>query len=217
MIKLPLLLIGGGGHCKAAIDVIEAEGKYDIKGIIDKTEKVGQEVLGYPIIGDDDTMGHYLKKIGNFIITVGQIKSPSVRIKLFKKSVVLGGNPINVIAPSAIVSRHAQINQGTIVMHQTFINAGAKIGQNCIINNGALIEHDVEVGNHCHISTQSILNGEVIVGEGVFVGSNATVVQCLSIGEFSLIGANSLVLESIPKNSLAYSKQLNHLSVNNNL
>ena len=33
-----ILLIGGGGHCKAVIDVIEQEGQFNIIGIIDKTE-----------------------------------------------------------------------------------------------------------------------------------------------------------------------------------
>jgi hypothetical protein len=29
-----LLLIGGGGHCRTCIDVIETEGKYKIAGIV---------------------------------------------------------------------------------------------------------------------------------------------------------------------------------------
>ena len=31
-----IILIGGGGHCKSVIDVIEQEGKFQIAGIIDK-------------------------------------------------------------------------------------------------------------------------------------------------------------------------------------
>jgi hypothetical protein len=35
-----VFLIGGGGHCKSCIDVIENENKYKIKGIIDKKKKI---------------------------------------------------------------------------------------------------------------------------------------------------------------------------------
>ncbi len=42
MNKPNIILIGGGGHCKACIDVIEQENKYTIAGIIDVPEKVGQ-------------------------------------------------------------------------------------------------------------------------------------------------------------------------------
>ena len=38
-----LFLIGGGGHCKSCIDVIEEEGKFKIIGIIDQKEKLGQK------------------------------------------------------------------------------------------------------------------------------------------------------------------------------
>lgn len=37
-----IILIGGGGHCKACIDVIETERKYRIAGIIDIPEKKGE-------------------------------------------------------------------------------------------------------------------------------------------------------------------------------
>ena len=39
MIKEEIILIGGGGHCKSCIDVIEAEGKYTIAGIPDMAGK----------------------------------------------------------------------------------------------------------------------------------------------------------------------------------
>ena len=57
-----LILIGGGGHCKSCIDVIEHENKYKIVGILDMAEKVGQKVLGYKIIGSDSDISTYVKK-----------------------------------------------------------------------------------------------------------------------------------------------------------
>ena len=44
--KEKILLIGGGGHCKSVIDVVELEGRYSVSGIIDKRELVGSKVLG---------------------------------------------------------------------------------------------------------------------------------------------------------------------------
>ena len=45
MIKEKLILIGGGGHCKSCIDVIEQEGRFDIDAIVDVEEKLGQSIL----------------------------------------------------------------------------------------------------------------------------------------------------------------------------
>ena len=38
--KEKLILIGGGGHCKSCIDVIEQENKYEIAGIVDLKENI---------------------------------------------------------------------------------------------------------------------------------------------------------------------------------
>ena len=57
-----IILIGGGGHCKSCIDVIEAEGKYDIAGILDMPEFVGEKILGYSIIGTDDDLPELSKQ-----------------------------------------------------------------------------------------------------------------------------------------------------------
>ena len=51
--KEQIILIGGGGHCKSCIDVIEQEGRFEIAGIVEKPDKVGEKVLGYPVIGTD--------------------------------------------------------------------------------------------------------------------------------------------------------------------
>ena len=42
--KEPIILIGGGGHCKSCIDVLEQEGRFQIVGIIDVKENIGKKV-----------------------------------------------------------------------------------------------------------------------------------------------------------------------------
>ena len=78
-----ILLIGGGGHCKSVIDVIEQEERFEIAGIVDKPKLLGSKVLGYPIIGNDSDLSNLVKKYQYALITVGQIRSPSLRVKLF--------------------------------------------------------------------------------------------------------------------------------------
>ena len=65
--KQNIILIGGGGHCKSCIDVIEEEGKYKIVGILDKPDKLNEEVLSYKIIGNDDDIKSLAKKYNNFL------------------------------------------------------------------------------------------------------------------------------------------------------
>jgi len=57
----PILLIGGGGHCRSCIDVIEAEGKYKIAGIVNQPGGNREPVLGYEVLGNDEDLPELLK------------------------------------------------------------------------------------------------------------------------------------------------------------
>lgn len=188
-----IILVGGGGHCKSVIDVIEQEARYEIAGIIDKVDLLGSKVLGYPIIGSDSDLENLVQKYDNAIITVGQIKSASIRIKLFDLVIKSGFYLPSIISPTAYVSKYSKIGNGTIVMGNAIVNANSSIGDNCIINSKALIEHDCFISNHCHISTNAIINGGVKIGSKCFIGSNVTTKNNITINENSFIKAGSIV------------------------
>ena len=190
--KPKILLIGGGGHCKSLIDVIELEGSFEIAGIIDRKENVGQKLLGYEIIGCDEDLKNLFQQFKFAVVSVGQIKSPDLRIKLFSHLNTIGFETPIIISPRAYVSKHALIDQGTVILHDALINAEVRIGKNCIINSKALIEHDCIIGDHCHISTGVILNGGTILSEGTFFGSNAVSKENSTFSERSFIKAGSV-------------------------
>jgi sugar O-acyltransferase (sialic acid O-acetyltransferase NeuD family) len=192
-IKENIVLVGGGGHCSSVIDVIEQQGIYRIAGIIDLKEKIGQKNLGYSIIGCDDDLTELAKIYGNFIITVGQIKTPQRRIEIYKILCELFIHLPVIISPLAYVSKHAKIGKGTVIMHMAQVNANTEVGDNCIINSKALLEHDVYVGNNCHISTGAIINGGTRIGESSFVGSGSILREKIEVPAGSFIKANSLV------------------------
>lgn len=190
-----LILIGGGGHCKSVIDVAESVG-YNILGILDMPEEIGKPVLDYTVIGTDDDIPQYVDK-AEFIITVGFIKNPSIRIRIYDEVKQAGGKLSIIVASTAHVSRYATLGEGTVVMHQAVVNAGAKIGENCIINTFCNIEHDAVIGDQCHISTGTMVNGDCKVGERVFIGSQSVLANGITVGEDIIVGAGSVVRNSI--------------------
>lgn len=191
----PLILIGGGGHCKSVIEAAESAG-YSILGVLDVAENVGKNVLSYKIIGTDEDIPAYIDK-AEFVITVGFIKNPVIRIKLYNKVKEAGGKMATVIASTAHVSKYAEIGEGTVVLHQAFVNAGAKVGTNVILNTFTNIEHDAEIGNNCHISTGTMVNGEAKVHNSVFIGSQSVVNQCVSICENCVVASGTVISKDL--------------------
>jgi len=200
--KEGIILIGGGGHCKACIDVIEKDNRYVIMGIIDLHEKIGNTILGYPIIDCDENLEIIAKEFKNFFITVGFIKSSIRRAELFNQIKSLGGSFPSIYSPKAQISKYAEVGDGTIVMHGAVINADAKVGNNCIINNQALIEHDVVVSDNSHISTGAKINGECFVGENCFIGSGTIINHCVKVNSNTIIGSGSVVRKDIVESGI---------------
>ena len=188
-----IILIGGGGHCRSVIDVIEQEGRFKIVGIVDRSGLIGTDVFGYPVIGKDSDLESLATIYDYALVTVGQIKSPSARIKLFDLALNAGFILPSVISPRAYVSTYAHIGKGTIVMHDALINANATVGCNCIVNTKTLIEHDSKIDDHCHIATNVVINGNVLVGQGSFVGSGSITKEGSIINNNSFIKAGSIV------------------------
>ncbi|WP_413613334.1 NeuD/PglB/VioB family sugar acetyltransferase [Bdellovibrio sp. HCB-110] len=188
-----LYLIGAGGHCASCIDVIESTGIFNIRGVFDLPEKVGEKILGYTIIGSDEDISKYIQNNSSFLITIGQIKSASPRIKVFESLIKSGAELAIVVSPRAYVAPSAEVGLGTIVMHDALVNARARIGINSIINTKSLIEHDAEIGNHCHISTAAVVNGSARIMDKAFLGSNATVREKGLVSEAAVIPAGCFV------------------------
>ena len=102
-------------------------------------------MFGYKVIGSDNDLPKLLRNYDNALITVGQIKSPTSRIRLFKHLQELDYQLPIIVSPRAYVSKHAQIGEGTIVLHDAMVNANAKIGNNCVIGAKSLITENKEI------------------------------------------------------------------------
>lgn len=200
--KHGIILIGGGGHCKSVIDVIETENKYNIIGILDTPDKLGKKILDYEIIGNDYDIPKFAKQGKLFCITVGHIKSPTLRIKLFNIVKEAGGILPVIISANAQVSKYSKIGEGTVIMHHAIVNADSEIGENCIINNKSLIEHDCKIGSNCHISTNATVNGGVFVANNCFIGSCTVVKEYINITSNTIIGSGAVVTKNITESGV---------------
>ena len=192
-----LILIGGGGHAISCIDVIEKEGTFSIEGIIDHPGMLHQKILNYPVIGQDNEIAKFAAQGYYFLIAVGQIKSANIRVNLWKQLTAVNARIATVVSPLAYLSRHADVQEGSIIMHGAYINAGATIGYNTIINTGAIVEHEARIGSHCHISTGAVLNGQVKTGDGVFIGSRSVINQGVEITGNTVVGSGTLIHKHI--------------------
>lgn len=198
----PLVIVGGGGHALACLDVLECANTFQIAGIVDPALPAGSLCGGYPVLGGDEALEGLAATCPCALIGVGQIKTPRVRIRLYEMLHRLNFFLPSVVSPLAYLSPHAALGEGSIVMHRAVVNTSAAIGKNTILNTGSIIEHECRIGDHCHIAVGAVLCGNVIVGDGAFIGAGAVCRQGVAIGRGAVIGCGVSVLEDVPPHAL---------------
>ena len=200
-----IILIGGGGHCISCIEIIEQNGSYNIKGILDLPNMVGKDVLGYPIIGTDNDIEKYINDDVSFCITIGQVTAgDNLRKNIYKRIKSIGAKTPTIISPYSKVSKHSSIGDGTVILSNVLINASSIVGDNCIINNKSLIEHGANVGSHSHIATGVIINGECSIGNNCFIGSGSIIRNNIIIEKNISIGMGSVITKSLMKSGVYF-------------
>ena len=184
-----LILLGAGGHAKSCIEVIKSKREYDIEFLVGKNNIKNNKIFSSKKIISQANLNKF-KKNKNILIAVGQLKNGLKRKKLFdfykKKKFFFP----TIIASTAYVSKSSYVDEGTIVMHKTFINCGSKIGKNCIINTGSIIEHDVIIEDNVHIAPGATILGGVIIKENSFIGAGSIVKQNSKISKNSILSSN---------------------------
>lgn len=190
----PLLLIGCGGHARSLIDVVESSDRWYVLGLLGLPYQVGEEVLGYPVLGCDQDLPSLRQQCTNVLLAVGQIGLSNQRQRLAAELERLKFVMPVVISGRAHVSRHAQLGLGVSVGHGVIVNAGARVGDYCILNSNSLIEHDAVIGDHCHISTGALVNGGTKIGTNSFIGSGAVLRDGLNLPPRTVISAGKRVM-----------------------
>jgi len=186
-----IVLIGAGGHALSVIDSMHSLGFLG-PGLIDELQT--GEYLGYPIFGPgiEDVPDYQTAK---YHIAIGDVAN---RKKWYDRIQKSGLQMVNIIDPTATVSRYAWMGTGNYIGKGAVIIAGVGIGDNNLINTMALVEHGSRIGSHTNISTRSTLNGDVMVGDMAYVGSSATCNGQLEIGECAVIGSGAIVTKDVP-------------------
>ena len=190
----PLLLIGCGGHARSLIDVVESSGRWHVLGLVGLPDQVGEDMLGYPVLGSDQDLPSLRQQCNHALLAIGQIGLSTQRKRLAAELERLEFALPVVISGRAHVSRHAQLGSGTSVGHGVIVNAGASVGDYCILNSNALIEHDAVIGHYCHICTGALVNGGTRIGIDSFIGSGAVLREGLNLPPQTVISAGKRVM-----------------------
>lgn len=192
MSKKDLIIIGASGHGKVVAEIAERINCYENIYFIDDYF-IDANFQNYKILGDSTKMSEF-KDNADFFVAIGDNEIRKGKYQyLIRKSYQIS----TLIDPNAVISKSAEIGQGTVVMPGTIINASTKIGMGCIINTKVSIDHDCQLNDFVHISPGATLAGNVSIEQNCWVGTGANIINNVKISENTIIGAGALIIKDI--------------------
>jgi sugar O-acyltransferase (sialic acid O-acetyltransferase NeuD family) len=194
-----LLIIGAGGAGRETLDlaleICHLE-KFIIWGFLDDYYEIGTLINGYPVLGKIIDWKPFNDHV--FVCALGNVEARTKIIKLFESNNAIF---INLIHPTATISKSAKIGIGNIIYPYVWISSNTVIGNHVFINSRVSIGHDAHIGDLCVISGFCDITGHVVLDHSVFLGSHVSIAPKTKISNNSFIAMGSIVITNISSGS----------------
>lgn len=200
-----IIIIGSSGHAKVVIDIVEQEGRYRIVGLLDDYRNIGEQTLGYPVLGKKPDLAELViaHSIKGALLAIGDNDSRAM-VALWAKHQCPDLPFVTAVHPSATVANTVALGAGTVIMAGAVINPCASVGEFCILNTKSSLDHDSVMEGFSSLAPSATVGGSCQIGTRSVISIGATLAQRATIGNRTIIGASSLVFGSIESGVVAY-------------
>ncbi|MEN8241872.1 MAG: acetyltransferase [Chloroflexota bacterium] len=205
MSKQKIVILGAGGHAREVLDVVEAI----------NAEKPSLQMLGFIVepgyqkpgtwINDLPVLGHFdwLEENQYQVKVVCGVGFSAPRYRVVQKAEQLGVEFVNLIHPTALLTRWVTLGSGVIITAGCILTNQITIGNHVHLNRRSNISHDNLLEDFVTVSPGANLSGNVTLKQGSFIGTGASIIEGKTVGAWSRIGAGAAVIEDIPDNVTA--------------
>ena len=196
--KQKIIIVGAGGFGREVFRW--CEGTFDVAGFLtNNSHDLDNLNINVPIIGDP---AKYTPNAEDrFIFAIGDVKVKKTLTAGLKSR---GAKFINLIHPTAIVSKSAVFGEGVVVCPYVIISEDVKLGDFVMMNFYSSCGHDAIVGSCSILSPYSTLNGFAVLEDNVFLGTHSVITANKRVGRGSSISAGAVVIKNIPPETLTY-------------
>lgn len=200
-----IALIGSSGHAKVVIDLIEHEGRRTIVGLVDGTRRIGEQTLGYSILGREEDLPKLVvsHSLHGVVVAIGD---NFLRWRVASRvSELCPELPfVSAIHPDAYVSPHSTIEDGTVILAGVVVNSCCSVGRLCILNTNASLDHDSTMEAYSSLAPGVAIGGNCTIGHYSAICIGAAIAHGIRVGKHTVVGAGSTVVTNIPSYRVAY-------------
>lgn len=201
-----IVIVGSSGHAKVVIDIVEAEGRYAIAGLLDRFRQIGEQTLGYLVLGQEEDLPALRTRhaLTGAIVAIGENFVRAQVAGRIERELCPGLPFVAAIHPRAAVGRGAAIGAGTVVMAGVSVGPDCAVGRFCVLNTNSSLDHDSAMGDFSSLAPGVATGGKCRIGAYSAVGIGAALLHGVRIGDHTVVGAGATVLEDLESCRVAY-------------
>lgn len=192
-----IIVIGGGGHAKVVLCLLQKLNRFRVLGYTDLEDH--GVIVGASYLGGDRSVAKLKVKQKKLhgVIAVGQVGVGESRRRLWTQMKAFSLDFPVIVSPDAVMNEDVTAGEATVVMDGAVINIGARIGLGAIVNTNSTIEHDVVIGDWVHVAPGATISGGATIGRFSMVGAGTTIIEGIHVAEGCLIGAGATVVRDL--------------------
>ncbi len=197
-----LVIIGSGALAAESYGYIHdinknSEDQIKVLGFLDdlgaENFEINKNKYGFAEAYLGTTLEFSFPKSNKYLIAFSDVQ---MRAKLSHRLGMQGLEFVNLIHPSANISKSSQVGFGNILGAHVVVGPNVKLGNHNVFTAYSFVSHDCNVGSENFFSTAG-LAGHVLVGNRNFFGIRSTVIPSVVIGNDNIIQAGMLVDKNV--------------------
>lgn len=199
------LLIYGCGYpsITSLIEYLNTKNKeWEIAGFLDDSKfPEVDSYMGYPILGDETAIQHYVQKGYYFY---NNVASSPENMELVAAKLADHGAKISTFIfpePPDIDLTTVNVGEGSIISPRVIVGAGVTFGKNVIVRQQAIVSHGSDIGDYCFIGPNATILGSVTIGAKTLIGAKALLRENITIGKNCVVGMGAVVTKNVPDNT----------------
>lgn len=201
-----IMLWGSSSHAGYTSEIVERQGRYEIKFLYDPTLDSDTRRHGYRVLSGGlenlrDTIEY--EGVEGVIVAIGDNfirHSVSRQIKDGINSLKF----VSAVHDSAVVRDGVEIGRGAVVMAGAVVTRYSQIGEGAFLATNCSVGHDSDIGAFASVLGGAAMGGNCAIKERSAIGMGSTIIQEVEVGPRTIVGAGSLVLDDLPKDVIAF-------------
>ena len=198
MKKLVDLIVVGAGNpdiVRLIEDINEEKKMFNFIGFLDKNNSLHEtEILGYPVLGDDELLIKY-KKCAVVNNVIGTTLLHEMVTNTIRKKYGIVHFP-NLIHPSTGL-KYVSLGQGNIIYENVCFGTNVSIGNFNVIYPFVLVAHQSTIGSFNLLAASVSMGSRVTIGNRNEWGVGSILLYYLNVCDDVFVSTGSVVMSSI--------------------